>query len=55
MRSVPTCTFLNSVGDTPESMDSPLQMKLISMLGLKNYMLENFVFKRKPTSTFEWM
>lgn len=54
MRSLPTCTFLNKIGETPESIDSPLQLKLISFLGLKNYMMENFIFKRKSASKLTW-
>ena len=50
MRKLATCTFLNNATENLESLDSPLQMKLISYLGLKKYMIENFVFKRKPSS-----
>ena len=51
MRKLATCTFLNNATENLESLDSPLQMKLINYLGLKKYMIENFVFKRKPSST----
>ena len=30
--------------------DSPLQVKLIKFLGLKNYFMDKFVFRRKPSS-----
>ena len=50
MRKLVTCTFLNNASDAMETLDSPLQMKLISYLGLKKYMIDNFVFKRKPSS-----
>lgn len=32
-----------------ESIDSPLQVRLVKMLGLKNYLLDKFVFRRKPS------
>ncbi len=51
MRKLPTCTFLNN--NSQKNMncnDSPLQMKLIKYLGLKKYMMDNFIFKRKPSS-----
>lgn len=51
MNSLPTCTFLNNIGDSLQSIDSPLQLKLINFLGLKNYMIDNFIFKRKRSST----
>lgn len=34
------------------SLDSPLQLKLIKMLGLNKYFMDNFIFKRKPSSIF---
>lgn len=52
MRSLTTCSFLNNYGDCPQSIDSPIQIKLINMLGLKNYVIENFIFRRKPTSNY---
>lgn len=52
MNSLPTCTFLNNIGDTLHSIDSPVQLKLINFLGLKNYMIDNFIFKRKTSSTY---
>ena len=35
-----------------EHSDSPLQIKLVKMLGLKNYMLDKFVFRRKESCIF---
>ena len=35
-----------------EHSDSPLQIKLVKMLGLKKYMLDKFVFRRKESCTF---
>ena len=35
-----------------EHSDSPLQIKLVKMLGLKKYMLDKFVFRRKEPCTF---
>ena len=35
-----------------ETADSPLQIKLISMLGLNKYFLDKFVFKRKIPSNY---
>jgi hypothetical protein len=37
--------------ETCGNVDSPLQLKLIKMFGLQSYLLENFVFRRKPPST----
>lgn len=34
-----------------EEQDSPLQVRLIKLLGLKNYFVDRFVFKRRPSST----
>jgi hypothetical protein len=34
-----------------EEQDSPLQVKLIKFLGLKNYFVDKFVFKRRKSST----
>lgn len=36
----------NDVGER----DSPLQVQLIKFLGLKNYFMNNFIFRRKPSS-----
>ena len=33
--------------------DSPLQVQLIKFLGLKNYFMDKFVFRRKPSSKYE--
>jgi hypothetical protein len=30
--------------------DSPLQVQLIKFLGLKNYFVDKFIFRRKPSS-----
>jgi len=32
------------------TVDSPLQIQLVKMLGLKNYVLDKFVFRRKQPS-----
>lgn len=50
MKKLVTCTFLNNAADSIESLDSPLQIKLINYLGLKKYMIDNFIFKRKNSS-----
>ena len=34
-----------------EPLDSPLQVQLIKFLGLKNYFVDKFVFRRKQSST----
>lgn len=39
-----------SQNSRPETTDSPLQIKLITMLGLNKYFLDRFVFKRKIPS-----
>lgn len=52
MRKLPTCDLLSHGSEgCLNSVDSPLQMKLIKYLGLKKYMIDNFIFKRKPSST----
>lgn len=53
MHRLPTCDFLNSSPTSGlNSFDSPLQMRLIKYLGLKKYMMDNFIFKRKPSSNY---
>lgn len=50
MNTITACSFLNNYGSNLESIDSPLQLKLIKFLGLKNYMIDNFIFRRKNSS-----
>ena len=50
------CGFASSkkaeVPHNQEHSDSPLQVKLVKMLGLKDYMLDKFVFRRKEPSNY---
>jgi hypothetical protein len=39
------------LNESCDDVDSPLQLKLVKMFGLHSYMLENFIFRRKPSST----
>ena len=50
MHKFPVCSFLGNSQTASSSVDSPLQLKLINYLGLKKYMMDNFIFKRKPSS-----
>ena len=51
MHKLPTCDFFRGDSiDCSDSTDSPLQLKLIKYLGLKQYMIDKFIFKRKPSS-----
>ena len=38
--------------DEHGTVDSPLQIQLVKMLGLKNYLLDKFVFRRKSPSNY---
>lgn len=51
MHKLPTCDFFSQDSiNCSDSVDSPLQLKLINYLGLKQYMIDKFIFKRKPSS-----
>ena len=52
MKKLPMCSFLGNTQTGASSIDSPLQLKLINYLGLKKYMMDNFIFKRKPSSKY---
>lgn len=47
------CGCLNkkkaTIDHSKETADSPLQIQLIKMFGLKEFILEKFVFRRKPS------
>lgn len=47
MRKLITCSLLNDTCKQGESVDSPMQLKLINYLGVKKYMIEKFIFRRK--------
>ena len=48
------CGCLNkkkaTIDYSKETADSPLQIQIIKMFGLKQFILEKFVFRRKPSS-----
>jgi hypothetical protein len=48
MYKLPTCSLLGKGNEG--SVSSPLQVRLIKFLGLQKYVMDNFIFKRKPPS-----
>ena len=47
MRKIVTCSLLGNTTKPPQSIDSPMQLKLINYLGIKQYMIDKFIFRRK--------